>query len=477
MSNSFDIAPGLTFHTIVLCVDKRERGLVLETLLNKKGYHVVTVSSVYEALRSVQQEMPHLVICDSILSDGTAGTVYDRLQQQPTLSRTPIMVLIPKKTKEFLTPLTGRKFAGFLLGQFDGPTLLGKIGEVMKANNHISPYFVPFIHSDTNPDLNISVDATVLGLSGEQVIYKSATEIDGAAALVCVPHDKSYPPVLLKMGSNVLKGEEVFNLFPVSRIRGKGRKWVATLPNVDIDAEEEKKIWRVVFFDPNQQRADQFKDVLSGYNIDLVHANSVQKAAQLIQRDADSLGCAYFHELSGPNTAVVKEVLHKLGGNTRVAVIVGTSSLNVKSTNDMRFIKRPFGLGQLVDMMESAFKSTGDSADKLAKAQDTANLECSYHAPAKLVGLDETGGILQLKFPVVKGNRVKLDHELLKKVWDGDNLVEITHASSVKDKPDVWQARFTVVSASGTNKAKYWEKVQKILQEEYPSLFGVKESA
>lgn len=467
-----EIASGITTHTIVLCVDKRERGMVLETLLRKKGFSVNTVFSLYEALKTIQQEMPHLIICDSILSDGTAGTIYDRIRQHSMLKNTPILVLVSKKTREQLTPLTGRKFAGFLLGQFDGASLLSKINEILSVNHDLSPYFVLFEDSeDMKSEFNISVDATVMGLSGDQIIYKSLTEIDGGAALVCVPQNSGYDPVLLKMGTNIVRGDSVFNLFPLSRVRGKGRRWIQGLPSIVIDSSSDldnEKLWRVVFFDPNQKRFDQFKEVLLGYNIDLIHAPSIQKATQLMTRDARMLGCVYFHELTIAGTAVVREILAKIPKEDRPPIIVGTSSLNTRSTAEMRYIKKPFGLGVLVEMMEAAFKSTNDSVSEFEKTQDGVNFDCDYKAPARLVGLDETGGIIQLKFPVVIGNRLKLDHPFLERIWDGDVLAEITHVAALHNKPDIWQARFVAVSSKG-NKVKYWQKIEKALSQLFSS--------
>ena len=93
----------------------------------EKGFKVDTVLSLYDALKVVSQEMPHLVISDSILTDGTAGTLYDRMSQHPMLKNTPIMVLVAKKTREQLTPLTGRKFAGFLLSLEIGHNVSSKV--------------------------------------------------------------------------------------------------------------------------------------------------------------------------------------------------------------------------------------------------------------------------------------------------------------------------------------------------------------
>ncbi len=465
-----EVISGLTTHSIVLCVEKRDRGLALEQVLKKKGFNVITVFSLYDGLKYVQQEMPHLVICDSILSDGTAGTLYDRLGQHTMLKSTPILVLVAKKTREQLTPLTGRKFSGFLLGQFDGATLLAKIAEVMNVTSDLSPFFLPLGNESPAADFTISVDAKVLGLAGEQVIYQSETEIDSGAALVCVPQDQQYSPVLLKMGTNVVRGQEVFNMFPLSRIRGKGRSWISQLPNVDINQtaqeDESKPPTKVLFFDPNTERFEQFKKVLSGYNMDLLHAANLQKATQIIQRDASLLGAAYFHELAGVAIATVKAVVDKLPAGERPPLIVGTTSQNIRSTADIRYIKRPFGLGVLVEMLEAAFKASTGALGDMSKAHQAANLGCNYQAPAKLLGLDETGGIIQLKFPVMKGNRLKLEHPFLSKIWHGDILAEITHTASIPDQPDVWQARFMAVSSKG-NKAKYWEMVEKAFHEEY----------
>jgi hypothetical protein len=37
----------------------------------------------------------------------------------------------------------------------------------------------------------------------------------------------------------------------------------------------------------------------------------------------------------------------------------------------------------------------------------------ALQAPAKIIGLDETGGVLQMKFPVARGSKVELMHLLL----------------------------------------------------------------
>ena len=454
-----EVVKGITMHTVVIVVDKPEKSVSMTTLLQRIGFKTFVAQSLYEGLKVIDQEMPHLVISDSLLSDGTAGTLYDRLQQHPLLSNTPMLALVANKTKEQLTPLKRRKFAGFLLGKFDGKMLMAKVKEILAANSNLSPYFIRFDECDVEKNLTLSVTATVLGKSGDQVIYLSESEVDADASLVCLPDDSTRSPALLKMGSNIVKGEEIYNVFPLSRIKGKGRKWLGDLPDIQMVGEENGEAGkRVLFYDPQPKRFDQFKEVLSGYGMELIHVSSMQAAAAYISRDPGGIQCVYLDELPTDSHGIqLKEALSKAKPDIRPVVIAGTGSLNARSSAEIRYIHKPFGLGVLVEMIDAAMKS------KESFGGETANVGVTYQAPAKILGLDETGGIIQLKFPMLKGSQVRLEHNLLSELWDGENKVDITEVATLPDKPDVWQAKF-VANKSVGNKAKYWEKIQKALE-------------
>lgn len=459
-----EVVKGLTQHSIVLCLEKQERGITLTTILKQKGFKVFQVGSLYDALKYAEQEMPHLIISDAILTDGTVATIYDRLAQNPTLQNTPIMVLVAKKTKEHLMPLTGRKFAGFLLGQFDGNQFVSKIHEILASNQDLSPYFTPFETTTLARELTLSAKATALGVKGDQVVYKSEAEIDSSAAIVCLPFEKDKGPALLQMGTNVVKGKEVYNLFPISRIRGKGRVWIEKLPQVDLEGggqQGKRAPRRALFCDPNVQRTEQFKEILAGYDVELIGVTSFQAAIATMQRDSGGIKCVYFHEVAGPQLTSLRDTLSKMGEKNRMPVIVGTTSLNMRSTPEIRYIQKPFGLGVLVETMEAAFLASG-AADDFAGAGAAANFEVDFQAPAKIVGLDETGGILEVKFPMARGSRVKLNHAELKPLWGEEAFVQITASGQLS--ADVWHVRFESI-AGNENKAKYWVKVRQFLDQ------------
>jgi len=462
------ISPTITQHTIVLCIEKRERGIATQAMLTKAGFRVVMALSLYDALKCIAQEMPHLVISEVILSDGTAGTLYDRLQAHEMLKKTPIMAHVLKKTKEELTPLSTRKFAGFFLGPFEPRGFLAKVYEVIRAHAAVSPYFLDAESLGIKTDLTISIDAAVMGRAGEQMVSRSGTEVDPAASMVCVPASPDFGPAVLRMATNLRSGDEIFNMFPISRIIGAGRKWVLNLPEFKIGADASKgpeKLKKVVFYEPNEARYEGFRELLKGYSIDLVHAKTLPMATAMVKRDFETIGCVYLHELMNDASSIEwKGVYAKLPGGRKPPLIVGTTSQNARSTTETRYLKRPFGMGVFVEMLQASFERADDIASVAGKnaATTTASVSVKYQAPAILIGLDETGGILQVRFPLLKGSRLNIAHAFLQTAWEGRAQVQVVASAPTEAKPDIWHARFEAIDA-GMSKVKYWEKLAKHL--------------
>lgn len=466
-----EIAPSITQHTIVLCVEKRERGIGMQQVLTKVGFRVIMALSLYDALKFIAQEMPHLVITEAMLADGTAGTLYDRLQQHQLLKKTPILVHVLKKTKEELAPLTGRKFGGFLLGPADPKSFLAKVLEVLRAQSAVSPYFISAQQGKMQSDVTIAIEANVVGRSGEQLVSRSATEVDPSAAMVCIPDNAENGPAVFRMASNLREGDEIFNLFPINRIVGAGRKWVLNLPEIKLGKQESaspERLRKVLFFDPNEDRANGFAEILKGYGIDLIYAKNMLTAASILKRDFADIAAIYLFELMNDASGIEwKNVVSKIPADHRPPMIVGTSSINARSTTAVRYIKRPFGMGLFVEMLQASFERGKEIASVAGKgaANSFTGVPVKFQAQANLVGIDETGGIIQMKFPLLKGSKMILNHPQLEKAWDGNMIVSITGSSSLPSKPDVWQARFEAVQA-GMSKAKYWEKVSKLFETE-----------
>jgi len=470
------VAQGLTTHTILLVVEKQERAVATQALLSKFGYRVVVSTGLYDAIKLIGQEMPHLVISEVTLPDGTVANLFDKIGQDKLLNKTPILAYSIKKSAEEINTIKSRKFAGAYAGAIEPKTFVGKIIEVINNCSAISPFYFGAAQCGLVEDLTLKIESTVMGKVGDQVLLRSGTEVDQSASMLCVPKSGELSPAVLRMATNMRNGDEIFNLFPIGRIVGKGRTWLEKLPIFNMDGGSESPPAdapdstgaprKVIFYDPNEARFTSFKEILGGYDIELIYAKTLNVAATLISRGADSVGGVYIHEMLNDNSSAEwKTVYGKIPASSRPPIICGTTAAGVKSTDAMRYIKRPFGMGILVEMMESTFtRATKVAAVAGAKSStSTTGTPVSLQAPAKIVGLDETGGVLQMKFPVAKGSKVEIIHPEIAALI-GMQVVTITTVVALPNQPDVVQARFESI-APGMSKAKYWEKISKILTE------------
>jgi hypothetical protein len=197
----------------------------------------------------------------------------------------------------------------------------------------------------------------------------------------------------------------------------------------------------------------------------LTHAKSLAAAAAVIKRDPTGFDAVYLHELMNDASGIEwKNAYAKLPASQRLPLLVGTTSLNVRSTPAVRYIKRPFGMGLFVEMMAAAFEKAGDVAAVAGKNAPNAlaGVPVRYLAPATLVGLDEAGGVLQVRFPLLKGSKLLLTHPTLGQLEGGLSIVQVTATAVAPSRPDIWHARFESIAA-GMSKVKYWERVAKHL--------------
>jgi CheY-like chemotaxis protein len=469
------VAHGLTTHTVLLVVEKHERAVATQALLGKFGYKVVVATGLYDAIKMVGQEMPHLVICEVTLPDGTVVNLCDKLSQDKLLNKTPILAHSIKKSADEINQIKSRKFAGAYAGAVEPKTFMGKVIEVINNCSAISPFYFGASQCGIVEDLTLKIESTVMGKIGDAVLLRSGTEVDQNASMLCVPKSQELAPAVLRMATNMKHGEEVFNLFPVGRIVGKGRVWLEKLPVFNMDGGNQPAPGapaatgaprRVIFYDPNESRFEGFKQLLGGYDIDLVYAKTLNIAAGLLAKGPDAVGGVYIHEmLNDSSSAEWKNIYSKIPSSSRPPLIVGTTAAGMKSSDAMRYIKRPFGMGILVEMMESTFtRATKVAAVAGAQAPNAVTgTAVSLQAPAKIIGLDETGGVLQMKFPVAKGSKVEMIHPEIGALL-GVQAVVITSVATLPNQPDVVQARFESIGA-GQSKAKYWEKISKTLSD------------
>ena len=464
------VAQGLTKHPILLVVEKPERAVAITTMLTQAGYVVKVAGGLYDCLKLCTQEMVHMIICEVALPDGNCVNVFDKIAADKLLAKIPILAHSIKKTPEEIGLIKSRKFSSAYAGAIDPKVFLVKVSDCIKNYAPISPFYYGAAECGFDENLTLKIESTVMGRVGEQILVRSGSEVDQAASMVCIPKNTELAPAILRMANNIRNGDEVFNLFPVGRILGKGRIWLEKIPIFNMDGGAAAPApgvpvatgapRKVIFCDPNEARFASYKEILQGYDIELIYAKTLNIAAGLLARSPDGIGGIYIHELMNDSSGNEWKVsFAKIPMTSRPSIICGTTVSGAKHTDSMRFIKRPFGMGILVEMMESTFTRASKIASVASAKGPTqvAGTSVALQSPATIVGLDETGGVLQLKFPLARGSKVELVHPEISALL-GVKIVTITEVASVPNMPDVVQARFESI-APGMSKGKYWEKI------------------
>jgi hypothetical protein len=249
---------------------------------------------------------------------------------------------------------------------------------------------------------------------------------------------------------------------------GKGKMWMSELPKIKL-IEDNPKTKKMIFCDPSEERFIQFKEILNGYGIESVYASSLPKVTAMVKQRSEDFGCVYLYEvIVGGASAEWKAMYGKLPMDHRPGVIAGTTAMNARSTSELRYIKRPFGIGPFLEMINASFEKAGE-IDQGVKKSGFLGVPVKFQAPAKLLGLDESGGIIELRFPIQKGSKLSLEHDFLMDFLGKETIVTVSAIAPSEEASDSWHVRFHSV-AKDVSKSKYWLKLSKALEERLANL-------
>ena len=223
--------------SILVCSASKSSSAGLCALLQARGFLVKSTQSYSQALLIIEQEMPHLIVFDSLLIDGNVGFIFDFIRKHAHLSKTPIVVKVEKKSKEHIEPLVGKKFASIILGDVKPELFIEKISSILANYALNSPFFFPAEEIFISSQMSLAIDVSVLGRSDDLLVIRSSMSVDSRNKLICQPTKKQLEPAILTKGENVKVGDDLYNLFPMHKIIGKGLIWMRELPNVDINPQ------------------------------------------------------------------------------------------------------------------------------------------------------------------------------------------------------------------------------------------------
>lgn len=452
-----------TTHPILVCTRTRDRYIRLQAILGKLGLNVITTDSYYEAERLLIQEMPHLVYTESLFNDGNAGMLYDKAKKHPHLQKVPFIVNVMKKTKEELVPLAKRNFASALLGPPNPKQLVLKVMEALSEFEGKSPFLRQVDAGAGFRKSKVSVEATLMGINNRHVVAKSSMSVDLEASLLCDPGKNSMGPAILNRGTNQKVADTCYNLFPMDRILGKGRKWISALPEVSLSGPdgggiEEDDQTRVLFYEQDEGRFESFRSILAGYEFDLLPAFNMESVIRMMKTD-DSIQIIFLSELLNDRLGIEwKSQYTALPESKQVPVVVATTAASARSNNVMLYMRKPFGLGHLIEALTASQQRAQALSAEFGKNTKHPGVEVHYKAPCRIVGLDERGGMLEVGFPVVAGSLLTLEAKELKELWSDNPLIRINQAKN--NAKGGYYVHFEAIGAD-MSKGKFYEKLVK----------------
>jgi DNA-binding response OmpR family regulator len=116
----------------ILVVDDDPTSLkLLDLILNKEGYQVMTASNGLEALRKARLESPDLLILDVMLPGFDGFEICHRLRTEPATATMPIMMLSSKQQKSDQDAASKVGANAFLSKPVDRKALLTKVAELL----------------------------------------------------------------------------------------------------------------------------------------------------------------------------------------------------------------------------------------------------------------------------------------------------------------------------------------------------------
>lgn len=460
------IHPSITKHLLVAITQKRERFLTLKAHLEKYNFSVAICTDMYEGLATIRQDMPHFIITESFLSDGSATSLFDTLEKEPPLNRIPIIVQVLKKTRQELEEVSKRKFSAFLLGACEPGVVVNKLAELLKSFGNASPFFSSTYTLPFNKAFHVRVQSVAVGQTSELFVCKSAVEIDLNAKMIINPKDPDKKPILIKSASNMTKEDQHYNLFPKRTIQGPGRIWVESLSEMNlgsayppapnqVQSQEQQK--QVIYYDKDRSRGEQICEFLGAHDIVSTYTDNLKRVYSILAQRAEDIDCVYLHELGNTaNDIEFKNDLKKLKDGTRPPFLIATASMSARSSAAFTFIRTPFGLNKMLQAFEMCFVNSLRSKNA-AEPINLVGESAEYNIVAKLIGIDEIGGVLQTSFALRPGTSFTVGFEVLQEVWSKySETFTITGCMPLPKQENVWQSRFEVISGTGS-RLKLWQ--------------------
>lgn len=465
------ISADLTPTRIVYCVARPERQIALARMLGQINVTAAFASSISDAMKTITQELPHFVLCDSEFPDGHACSLYDQLSRHPILKSIPIAVYVLKKTKEEIARVRERPFA-IAYSDEQRPELLQRVlQKLLTLPKNVPAGVSPFFQAASNfPDtqtLSASISSYLVGTYQGMTLCLSEGEVATNDEMLGINKKAPEETFAIRGCESFETKEGMTSVIPTHRISGTGRMRLEALPHLN---------------------ANSFKEDINDTNVYMIGAelNELGELAHLLKLHGVAAAASPVDTLNNDATPeLLKKALviyidsltpemtkmrwradlAKMPRERQPLILVGNESGNRKSSAALRFIRKPFSLNEFLDIIEVA-RTRKTDVFQVARSVDLSKaLVLSFSITGELLGIDEAGALIGFTRMVQKGMRIDVQCPLLEAVWQHPLVALVTRVVPTPQDPNfACQVRIEPLQASGASKLKLIEKIQKVFE-------------
>lgn len=454
----------VTKHHALLVSDKTAAQNLMNIFLKEAGIAgFTTAQSLREAVAVASKELPHIIICYDDLPDATGIQVVEALRKVPILEKALIFVMRNSSQTEIMQ-LMKLKIAALGPKDTNPNAFIEKLKQKLTLMHGISPYSIRGEELAAGSQVTVRTNTKILGRHQDHVVCSSHIEARAGTMLSIQPSQVGSAPFAVTFsgantGGKSSDGNE--NLFSLNEVVGKGRQWLLeNLPVIESNDNGPKK--KLLVIDAKPDRVQMFAKAISIHNIDTEYVSDFSTLISKYQSSALTYGAILHMDPPDPvGSAPWEKTKQALPPGKKPIELVATLSSKSAPLANIIWMQKPFSLDSVVHSFKAALASQHKTLD--AQALATKQLSAQYIVQAKIIALDELGGILQTPFLPSVGTELELEGAFFEKV-PIFKKVKVVAAEPTTANPKVGFARFQVLDA-GFTKEKLYTLLLKTLQE------------
>ena len=443
------IARQLSKHTALLCMRNKEKGDILAAAIEKSGISCIRTETMEAAMIELMKSLPHVMIVESILSDGNALAVHDRLAKEEPIRRIPIVVCVESRTREALMPLAGKTFEAVFIGDIQPKAFHARIEEILATRLVASPFAFDPLKAGVDNLISSRFSMNLVAASASHLIFHNDFNIDHRADYYIDGTFRGrFISATLKSGSTFTIGARIYSSFPLEKVSGANEEFknlVAQTANLYGFSENRGKRKRVIIFHPVLDTFQKLRPSIESAGFNLEHAPDFEDLIKKCEATNNPPLCIYMHEsLDAQQSIALVKALGKNLGQGLTKLLVASRNQAATDFGNLRYIHPPTTVGIVAStIIESSF-DIEPLLDRLAAEHNPKGIHdgpLNARMDFKICVVDEDGAIIESVRPLPRGLILEFNHDLLSKFFSDKSSVEIDRGYIVKNDAVAYQYR------------------------------------